>query len=56
MLMNKENVLDKATELYAVVDAARAKARENQSESVIILDVIAKMADDLVGCIRQQID
>lgn len=52
MLMNKDNVLDKANELYAVIDAARSKAREDHSDSIVILDVIAKMADDLVGSIR----
>ena len=50
--MKKEQILDKATELYTVVNDARAKAREDQSDSIVILDVIARMADELVGSIR----
>lgn len=54
--MDKETLLDKATALYTVIDCARAKAREDHSDSIVILDVIARMADELVGCIRQQMD
>lgn len=51
--MNKEKLLDKANELYTVIDCARSKAREEHSDSIVILDVIAKMTDDLVGSIRE---
>ena len=51
--MDTEKILTQAIELYTVIDSARAKAREDQSESMVILNVIAKMADELVGSIRE---
>ena len=54
--MDKEKILDKAIELYTVIDCARAKALEEKSESITILNVIAKMADELVGSIRKMQD
>ena len=54
--MDKEKILTQAIELFTVIDSARAKAQEDQSESIIILNVIARMADDLVGSIQKMED